>query len=513
MEDPRSSVWNRRSFLGGTVLTGGLLLVGCDGDGAKGGGNSEHLHVGIADDVLPSSILRFIGANRCLRRTVYDVLLERNSDGSYVPSLATSWEWNTAKTTLVLNLQQGVTFHSGRSFGPEDVVFSIQQALLPKSGAQVLPMLKRARAVKATGTSQVTVTFDQPFTHFLDALAILTMVDKETYDDIATGKQLVGTGPFTWESWTPGSKVVMAKNDSYWQQGKPHLEGVELSIFKQSQAMLAALQSEQLELGLSVLARDAATLQKDKRFTVSSEPGIDFYVSLNTKIKPLDDTRVRQAIAYATDRKRVSDQVFKGFAEPSCVLWDSSTPGITESMINRYAYDIDKAKNLLAQAGAVSAKLDLTLAPADPAFGAAADIVQFGLEQAGLKISRVTLSTADFQERIQAFNLPALMVGHTGLTRAGPVPTLMSASTLTAAANAANFTPPQYAKLVNAVVSASSEDATKNVIAELSEYMLTQAFHNTMVQEKSPLVAVKKLSGVRTDTTSAVVLTDATLQR
>jgi peptide/nickel transport system substrate-binding protein len=527
------STTSRRAFLGG-ALSAGLLLAGCDSGAKKGGGGSTSggslaasptttaaaggggdtgaiLRAGVPNDFLPPALLRFNPSNRPLRRTVFDVLLNREQDGTYTPSLAKSWEWNADKTSLVITLQDGVTFHSGKSFSADDVVYTLKTAAAPKSGVQVAKMLNRATDVKASGANQVTVTFDKPFASYLDALAMIPIVDSATFADAANGKQLIGTGPFVWKSWTPGSKAVMDRNDSYWQESKPYLGGIEFSILTQSQAMLAAMQSGGLDLAVDMLARDAATLQKDSKFTVTATPGVDVYVGCSTQLKPMDDVRVRQAVAYAIDRKRIATQVYSGFADPSCVVWPSETPGVTPDMVSHYTYDIDKAKSLLNEAGAVGAEIELAPSPQDPGFAAAADIVQYGLEQAGLKIKRVSITAADWPKRNQSYNLPQLWISWIALTVSGPVATLMAANPLTAGANTSHVDGQQYADLIGAELAASSPDAAKTAIADLTKYMLDQAFHNTMVQAQSPRVGVKRLSGLATDATLSLVVTDTKL--
>jgi len=465
----------------------------------------------VSTDIVPAALLRFNPSNEPLRRTLFDVLLDRGLDGKYTPSLAKSWEWSTDNKTLTIDLQDGVTFHSGRDLEADDVIFSLQTAMAPKSGVQVAGMLNRATGLKASSKSQIVVTFDTPFTSYLDALATIPIVDSKTWTDVASGKQMVGTGPFTWKSWTPGSTLTMGRNDSYWQSGKPHLDGIELRVIGEPQAMLAALQSGQLDLVNRLLAKDEATLQKDPRFTVAQSPGVDVYVGCSTQDKPLDDIRVRQGIAYAIDRDRIVKQVYSGFAKASACLWGSDTPGVTSKMVNSYAYNIDKAKSLFTEAGVIGTEIELAPSPQDPAFSAAADIVQYGLEQAGLKIKRVSVTSADWPTRNQAYNLPALWISNIGLSASGPVATLMAANPLTPDKNTSNFTTPEYTDKVNALLDAASDSAKETALADVTNYMIEQAFHNTFAQAGTPLVSVKGLTDVAVDLTMALKLADAKL--
>lgn len=506
----------RRVFLGGTLAASGLILAGCSA-GAPSPGPSgslkpigRRLRAAINNDVLPPQLMRFNPSNQPLRRTVFDVLMDRATDGSYKPQLASAWDWNKDSTSLVLNLQDGVTYHSGRAFGADDVVFSIRKAMDPKTGVQTAKMLNRATDVAASGKLQVTIKFDAPFAAYLDALAQLPIIDSQTVDDIESGKKLIGTGPFTWDVWTPGSKIEMGRYGSYWQEGKPYVEGVDFTVITESAALLAAMQSGQQDLAYPMLARDAATLQKNPKFTIESTPGgIDTYVGVSTQYKPLDDIRVRQAIAYSIDRERIAKQVYSGFADPSAVLWDSATPGVTSAMVSAYSYDPDKARALLNDAGALGVELEFAPSPQDPAFGSAAEIIQYGLEQAGLKIKRVSITPANWPKLNQTYDLPALWLSNIGLTTTGVVSTLLAANPLTPSGNTSNFTKPEYSADVDAVVKASSAAEMKTAVNKVTTYMIEQAFHNPIVQARTPIVSVKELSGVATDCTLAVNLADA----
>jgi len=467
--------------------------------------------VGIPSDVTPDSAQVFQAANQPLRRTVFDYLLDKNADGTYRPALASSYEWNSDKTSLVLTLQDGVTFHSGRSFTADDVVFSVKTAMVDGSKVQASKLLSRASDITASGKNQITVTFDKPFAGYLDALAMLPIIDQKTYADIASGKQVVGTGPFSWKAWTPGSTLELARNADYWRDGLPYADAVEFSVISESQAMLAALQSGSLDLVNRMIPRDAATLKKNSDYTVQATEGFDVYVGVNVAVKPLDDIKVRQAIAYGLDRQRIADQVYSGFAEPSCVPWSSSTPGVTKDMIDHYTYNVDKGKALLSEAGATGTEIELTSFASDPAYAAIAQIVQYGLEQIGLKIKPASYDQATFTKQIQTASFKGLWVTPVALTTMGLVTAMLTANPLKVGQNAHNFTDPQYETDVNAVLDATTDDAFAQANATLTNFMLEQAYHNTVVQAQTPNVSVAGLSGVEADLTLAIDLTKAKL--
>jgi peptide/nickel transport system substrate-binding protein len=531
MQDGASQTVTRRAFLAGSLAMGGLALAGCGGSSKPSGAASatggsspaasaaatgsqvKTLRCGVVGDVVPAQIFRYTSANQPLRRTVFDYLLDKNADGTYTPQLATDWDWSSDGKSLVINLRDGVTYHNGRTFGPDDVVATINAAQDKAAGAQVASLLKVAKGVTKSGANQVTVSFDAPFPAYLDAFAMMPVIDSTTYADVATGKQVIGTGPFTWKSWTAGSKLEMSRFASYWQSNRPYLENLEFDIFTNSQAILAAMQSGSLDMVDGMITRDAVTLKNQGGFTITPSPGYDIYVGVNTSVKPLDDVRVRQAIAYALDRNRIVSQVYNGLAQPSCVPWPSTTPGVTDAQVNHYTYDVAKAKSLISDAGVAGTELQIVAYPGDPAMGSILDIVQYGLSQIGLKTKTVTYDTAEYAKRNQAGELPALWISIVPLCLLGPVTALLTSNPIQAGKNASHFTPPEYNSLVQAVTGASTPDAEAKAIGVLTDYMLEQAFHNTVVQAATPIVGVSGLKNAKADLTLAVVLTDTTLSK
>jgi peptide/nickel transport system substrate-binding protein len=504
MNSVSSTAIPRRVFLQGSLLVGcGLVLAACSDTNTASGGktNTGPVRIGIPSDVDFSGVMRFYAPNQPIRRTLFDNLIDKNADGSYRPALATKWEWNSDQTSLVFTLRSGVTYHTGRTFGPDDVIATINAALKAGSGVQVAAMLNKASGVSKTGASQVTVKFDKPFSGYLDAIAVLPIIDIETYANIASGKQVIGTGPFKLTSYTPGSSIKMERYDGYWQKAKPSVTGLNMQIITDASAMLAAMRSGDLDFAQRMLPRDAATLKKDAKFSVAHTEGFDVYVGVNTKVKPLDDVRVRQAIAYAIDRKRIADQVYSGFAEPSCIPWSSSVKGVTKQQVDKYTYDISKAKSLLAAAGAAGTTVSLTSFAADPAYQAIQDIVQYGLEQAGFTVNNVTNDSATFTKLLQTATMPGLWVTAVALTTLGPTTALLTALPLTAGKNTSNVDDPKYGKLIDGMMNASSDKDLATATGELTDYLLEQAFHNTAIQAQTPYVEVAGLKGVSTDLT------------
>ena len=412
---------SRRGFVTGALAVAGLAIAGCGGGSGGGGGGGTlktALNVAVPSDISLPTLLRFQAANQALRRTVFNYVLDKNTDGTYRPALAKSWETSSDGKKLVIKLRDDVKYHSGRSFGPDDVIAAVAAATATGSGSQVGTILKRATGLTKSGSSELTATFDAPFPSYLDGLSALPIIDASTFADLPTGKQVIGTGPFKWSSWTPGNTLELVKNPDYFG-GAPSFDTVSFRVIADSQALLAALRSGSADMAIRMLARDAATLKKDSKFTVTTGRGFEIYVGVNTSVKPLNDPKVRQAIAYSIDRKRIADQVFGGTADPSCVPWGKDTPGVSSAQDTKYTYDIAKAKALLAAAGATGVEITISSNPAEPTYVATQDIVQYGLEQAGFKVRNVAVDSGGLRVQDSGRRLRRHLGGRRGVDRSG----------------------------------------------------------------------------------------------
>lgn len=125
----------------------------------------------------------------------------------------------------------------------------------------------------------------------------------------------------------------------------------------------------------------------------------------------------------------------------------------------------------------------------------------------------MALEQAEFTKHLQAADFPGLWVAPVALTTMGPTTALLTANPLTPGANTANVTDPKYQAMVETMATASSEDDRASATADLTDYMLKQAFHNTVVQAQTPVVSINGLTGVKTDLTLAPILTDARLAK
>jgi peptide/nickel transport system substrate-binding protein len=509
---------SRRRLLQTSALGGvALLLAGCRSAAASGssagsgGAAGGTLTIGSTTDLAPSNLLR-TGTNTTTLSLIFDTLAGLDPKTLQpTPGIATSWQWNADKTQLTVNLRDDVYYHSGRKLGPADAIFSIQTEQTKTSGSQIGATALLIESMKVTGANQFTLTLTKPVSSFLNLLILTPLIDQQTFSGLYSGKQIVGTGPFAFQSWTPGSQVNLTRNKRYWQTGLPHADSVAVRVFGSEQALVSAARTGEVDLAWNLVPSDAALLTKDGKLA-SHTTGVAFaewYVGVNVKTKPFDNVLVRQAIAYALDRDRIAKQAFAGFGTATCLPWSASLPGLSAGDKNHYGYDPDKAKSLLQQAGVLGATAPILTGAGNEVAAAIQNIVEYNLSQAGFNPKPAQSQATTFQTQLQAASIDGLWINNVGQSYLSAGTVLLGNAPLKVTGNTSNVTDPQYATLADNVIYASSDAQVAAANEALTQYVLDQAWHITVGQAPTVGVTAAGLTGLQTSGTGGVVLTSA----
>lgn len=282
--------------------------------------------------------------------TVYERLVRLSADGTGVePELATDWTIAPDGLSAEFNLRHDVLFSDGTPLTADDVVFSLTRAI-DQTGSWGF-LFSPVKEVTAVDADTVKLTMSEPFAPLLPALStfaasIYSKANFEKQGD-AAGDNPVGTGAFMLESWDRGSAVTLVRNPHYWQAGLPHLDKVVFRVVGDDNARLIQLSAGEVGLASDVPASqiDQVTAGGGQVFSVSGT-SVGF-ITINEKIKPLDEAAVRCAMAWAIDRQAIADVVFFGRAKPALSILPSSTLHY-DADTNPIGYDLEKAKALLA---------------------------------------------------------------------------------------------------------------------------------------------------------------------
>ncbi len=362
----------RRLLLNSTAAAVMALLpsmAGAQDTPAKGG----DIVVTYKDDITTlDPAIGYDWVNWSMIKSLYSRLMDYEpGTANLVPSLAESFDVSADGLTYTFKLRPGVKFSNGRTVVASDVKYSIERAVNPKTqgpGAGFFGAIAGFDAVSG-GTSETlsgietpndqTVIFklSRPDATFLHVLAInfASVVPKEAVEAANGdfGKQPVGSGTFILKDWTIGQKLVFDRNPDYFNKDLPYIDKVTVEVGQEPLVALLRLQKGEVDIAGDGIPPakflEIKNSPEGAQMIVDGEQLHTGYLTLNTKIKPLDDVKVRQAINMAVNKERIT-RILNGRATPANQPLPPLMPGYDKSFTG-YAYDVEKAKALLAEAG------------------------------------------------------------------------------------------------------------------------------------------------------------------
>lgn len=282
-----------------------------------------------------------------------DGLLTWNHDYTrLVPALATSYEVSSDARKWTFHLRPNVTFHDGTPFNSAAVKQNYEFFLKQKaSGASFGFLVPEISSIDDSDSMTAIITLREPFYGFAEDQALLQMLSPKS---IARGpkylaQHVVGTGAYRLVSSSPQS-VVLAPNEHYWGNG-PYLSQLELIPLNDEASQVTALQADNMDLITQVLPRPFSQLTQGSSFSGAQVTSWGIVLMIfRCDLPPMNDVRVRQAIAYALDREALSKDVMGG----TWPVWNTMSPAglpgtITPDVV--YDYDPERARSLLAAAG------------------------------------------------------------------------------------------------------------------------------------------------------------------
>jgi peptide/nickel transport system substrate-binding protein len=321
---------------------------GATGSGTSGSGTAvQGASVTLTINGEPTTLdpqLREDGNLVDVTDNIYQTLVTRSVDGSKLePLLATSWK-KTNSTTWEFQLRSGVKFSDGEPFDAASAVYSIKRIINPKFNSDLLSNVSTIVDAKAVGTDTLDVITKNPDPLLPARLYLIAMMAPKATNP---AKDPVGTGPYVLDSWSPGDHITLKANPDYWGD-KPSITNVTFNYPQESGTRLAQLLSGKTDLVTNLLPTDAKQAPQ-----LLTNPGQnESMMILNARSGTTADPRVRQAMNYAIDSKQLAEKLFEGYATPeSCQILNKSWFGYNSSL-QPWPYDLDKAKQLIKDAGA-----------------------------------------------------------------------------------------------------------------------------------------------------------------
>ncbi|MDR1712622.1 MAG: ABC transporter substrate-binding protein [Coriobacteriales bacterium] len=482
------------------LLATSLMLFGC-GNQANSDGNSSADATDAADESPKESrgelrwgssaeidsldpYLAVGGDTKGILFNIFEGLVKSDSNGDMKPALAESFDIQEEGKVYVLQLRKGVKFHNGAEVTPADVRYSFDQAL---NGSAVYASFEQVEKVDVSDDGVVTITLVEPNTEFLTALT--NPIIPADYTDQAT--QPVGTGPFKFESYTPQQELVLVAHDDYWQEGLPYLDKVTIVYGADTNATVLSLQSGNID-GTGIAASDAATLDLSAYNIVERNSNAVQQLALNNSYEPLSKVQVRQALNYAIDVDEIIDKAFQGYGTP---VGTPIIPGLSKyydsSLTKAYPTDVEKAKQLLAEAGYPDGfDLEITVPSNYVVHVDTAQVIVNQLAAVGINATIKQVDWPTWLEDVYAgrnYQATVISVGGASLSPAAELARYRS----TAEDNFYNFNSAAFdAKYAEAV--AAIDDTSKIALYKQAQQIISDEAANVYLQDIAGLSAVSK---------------------
>ncbi|MEK7860156.1 MAG: ABC transporter substrate-binding protein, partial [Chloroflexota bacterium] len=224
----------------------------------------------------------------------------------------------------------------------------------------------------------------------------------EVNADLSKKETAIGSGPFKLVEWVPDNFMRFEANRDYYVSGQPYLDGVRINVVPDESGLSAALRTKAADMAIVLDARVARTLRGDPAIVLSAKPSLSYHLLfVNTKRKPFDDPKVRQAIAYAIDRKAIIDAVAFGEGEPLGPIAPALAKyALPTSSYPLYTRDVAKAKQLLQEANVGPIEFTMLTQTSEPAYAKdIAQLVQAQLAEIGVKMKIETLEFTQWVAR------------------------------------------------------------------------------------------------------------------
>ncbi|WP_198392253.1 ABC transporter substrate-binding protein [Brevibacterium yomogidense] len=285
---------------------------------------------------------------------VYAPLIRTDpATGELSPGIATEWETSEDGLALTLELQEGLTFQDGTPLNAETVTQSLEQCLA--IGHQDVPSLE---SIEAEGESTLVFSLGAPTAGLVDLLGsrlglVASPAAREGAGD-NYGAAPVGAGPYRMTDFVPGNSATLAAWEDYQEAGPlaPKIDTIEISIITEPSAQAAALTSGQADFGYRLHSSVVDNLEAGD-IAVNTGIGVSMAdLNIDRSQGPMQDVRVRQAVSYAIDREALAKSVTSGLSDvPAVQPYPPGHPFHFEDLNEAYAYNPEKAKDLLSEAG------------------------------------------------------------------------------------------------------------------------------------------------------------------
>ncbi|NLW78802.1 MAG: ABC transporter substrate-binding protein, partial [Ruminococcaceae bacterium] len=499
---------------GGGTSTGGdastSASTGGDDVSTPAGGDTDGMvtkdNITVASQYIVAKIDPQYGAGQwewSINRGVYDSLFRAPKMDYYAcePWLAESYEYSDDNLDMTLTLRQGVKFHDGSEMTSEDVVYSLERAMV---SAYTSPALQAVDSVEATDDYTVVIHMKYTFPVMVEVLADYqfgAIVSKNAIETYGEGSQeaIVGTGPYKLKEWSADNNITLEYFEDYWAD-EPEIKTVTYRAIPDYSAAAIAMQSGEIDVLNYGLMADLKSMSETGDFTVNSFlRDHTFGLAINNQLEPFNNLEVRRAISHAIDRDAVNDIVMEGTGSTETLARTSPRGegyymALDEGRLTKYEYDVEKAKAMMEELGyGEDNRVPVNfVSPSSSAAQNFAAVMQEQLGKIYLDLDIEVMEASSYINRLAQGQF-GLSYNDSGLMPYFS-PVLYSFQYGTGNIyNRDNISIPEVDALLEQGLSELDKDARNEIYAEMLEIITDQAVTGVCVQTRAFIISTKGL--------------------
>jgi len=329
--------------------------------------------------------------NICLKLT-HQALFRLDEENNRIPCLALSADW-IDDTTIEIKLRSDACFSDGTPLTAEDVKFTFDMAIdSPISGN-----LTGLEGVDVIDDTTVHMQMKSYSNDFLMSLTFIPfgIQSKAAYESGMEKPYLIGSGQYVLEDWVDGEFISFIKSENYWGEDVGISDQITFRPYLEASSRVIALQNGEIDVCIDPPINELQYLEEDKNITVHEQPGTRlFYFGFNCEKEPWNNQTLRQAVACAIDRNSVIQAAVYGKGTPQTTVLNRGLWGFYDDM-DGFDYDVDRAKQLMAEAGYPDGGISTTLIIANSSpYTMIAQVIQANLKEIGIQVEIKTLEDA-----------------------------------------------------------------------------------------------------------------------
>jgi peptide/nickel transport system substrate-binding protein len=440
-------------------VTGGTLRVGVQGDPAE---LDPHLTV--------------LNAAGIVIDLVYDGLVKEDDALVPQPALAESWTVSEDGLTYVFALRQGVTFHNGAPFTSADVKFSLERIADPATGSPSAANVAGIASIETPDDATAVITLKSPDASFIanlcrPGLSIVSQAAVEELGDLNT--TMVGTGPFAFRNYVPGTEISFDRNPSYWDTGKPYVDELILQIVPEDTSRTTALVSGTVDLIEAVPQKDIQLLENDDSIVLAGNRTTNLrWLVFNLRKEPFSNPAFRQAVAVAIDRQPIIDVAVFGYGEPMLGLFPAGYWAAYEGEIQ--PVNLEAAQELLASVTLPEGfRPQLLTWQAYDFLANTAVVVQEQLRLLGIESEIDPQENAIYLERYLGGDFDIAVMGASGYI--DPNDWIQGSFTTSGSTNAAGYSSPEMDQLIAESLATADQAERSAIYQEIQQRIIDEA--------------------------------------